>query len=52
MINLEYLYATAKADFVCSICKDLFNSVAECRSICAALGQDDREHHRCFSSLS
>lgn len=39
-MNLQYLYATVKPDIVCSICKDLFNSVAECKSICAALGQE------------
>lgn len=40
-MNLEYFYATVKPDIVCSICKDLlFNSMAECKSICAALGQE------------
>lgn len=49
MMNLEYLYATVKPGIVCSFCKDLFNSMAECRSICAALGQEWSWTSRMFS---
>lgn len=52
-MNAEYLSAAVKPGTVCSICKDhLFNSVAECKSICKLLVKNGHEHHGCFPSLS